>query len=444
MLYFCQIIKFSQGHICPFFYFFNRSFLVRPKILKYLFLTATLAFSFNISYSCSWMLIQEITQGSLKAFKYWVEEKNVNPHLQNSDVYNPSWSAIHYAAFHGKLDIVQYLIEKHKIDPNIKTNLSGQTPICFAAQWGHLDIVQYLIETCGANPNLQNNDGETPLHCATEGGRLAIVQYLIEKHKVKLNIKENIHGRTPIHFAAQFGRLDITKYLLETCNINPNGQDDDDWTPIDYAARNSRLDIIQYLIEKHRVDLKNDSMRLIIRWHMTFNLEFFERYNLLKIFLETPELSKIKDQNNHSLSEALIAHPAALSSMLGNNWNLHMGGGMHSLNKQVLTKEQKGCLLIDLLRKALILSKNERKVFANNFANTYLTFKIVAGLSVKGNPLPDDCAAKIMGFSRYCCNKNPKSREIIQKLREKSRKRNRGEKKFYATTGVLNNKRQKI
>ena len=46
----------------------------------------------------------------------------------------------------------------------------------FAAKKGNLDIVKYLIEKCKVDPNIQNDKENTPLHLASEKGDLNFVK----------------------------------------------------------------------------------------------------------------------------------------------------------------------------------------------------------------------------------------------------------------------------
>jgi hypothetical protein len=51
---------------------------------------------------------------------------------------------LHYASEGGKLDIVQYLIEKKHFEVNGETKW-GLIPIAFALRRNHFDVVDYLL-----------------------------------------------------------------------------------------------------------------------------------------------------------------------------------------------------------------------------------------------------------------------------------------------------------
>ncbi|KAI5838542.1 ankyrin repeat-containing domain protein [Morchella snyderi] len=85
----------------------------------------------------------------------------------------PYWAALHHAALHGHLEIVNILL-KFGADPNIpREDASGSpnhesgtvTALHLAAYCGHIDIVRALIEH-GADVNAYGTWWNTPLHAA--------------------------------------------------------------------------------------------------------------------------------------------------------------------------------------------------------------------------------------------------------------------------------------
>lgn len=67
----------------------------------------------------------------------------------------------------------------------------GQTTLMLAASHGKLDVVNLLLE-CGADINIQDDDGSTALMCAAEHGYLDIVNALSSHPDCDLTIKDNV------------------------------------------------------------------------------------------------------------------------------------------------------------------------------------------------------------------------------------------------------------
>lgn len=89
-----------------------------------------------------------------------------------------SRSLIHWACFHGHLDVIQLLISKGA-NPHDK-NSSGWSLLMEASRNGHIDIVEFLVSR-GANINYVCDYGWNSLMLASARGNIRIVQYLLNQ-----------------------------------------------------------------------------------------------------------------------------------------------------------------------------------------------------------------------------------------------------------------------
>ena len=83
------------------------------------------------------------------------------------------WSALHYAAFADREDVLRLLIERGG-DLNARSP-NGSTPLMMTARQGHEPIAKLLLEA-GADPALTNDSGESALVWAMRHGHFRIAQ----------------------------------------------------------------------------------------------------------------------------------------------------------------------------------------------------------------------------------------------------------------------------
>jgi hypothetical protein len=126
------------------------------------------------------------------------------------------YSALHFAAQKGYIDLVKLLIES---GANIETpDFSGRTPLAMAVEGGWKDVVEFLIQK-GANVNPIYYDTNasliTPLIKAVKNTREDVVRLLLEKGAVKVIDHVAELGYTALHFAVEKGQIDIVKLLIE-------------------------------------------------------------------------------------------------------------------------------------------------------------------------------------------------------------------------------------
>lgn len=95
----------------------------------------------------------------------------------DADVNKPGWTALHYAATHGHLAVMNLLLEHYAFIDAQAPN--GNTPLMMAAYYGTPEAVKLLIEA-GADLRLRNRAGQTALDLAQRGERANAAQLLIE------------------------------------------------------------------------------------------------------------------------------------------------------------------------------------------------------------------------------------------------------------------------
>ncbi|RPB13402.1 ankyrin [Morchella conica CCBAS932] len=188
--------------------------------------------------------------GNYPAVKFLIEEKAAAVMEINTFPRGANRTALHYAAFHGHLDMLNYLLDyMHNDDievdyvqdrsgftalhlacinpaietirlllghpwgnsPHIRANCLS-TALHIAARSADEDIVELIIEA-GADFNAVNSSGYTPLMIAAENGNGKAIVKLAE-YELDLDRQTTFGGDTALHFAVRGGFLQVTKYLL--------------------------------------------------------------------------------------------------------------------------------------------------------------------------------------------------------------------------------------
>ena len=104
------------------------------------------------------------------------------------------YTALHFAAREGHLNIVKLLID-HGADVNKQTTVGGATALHRAAFTGKLSVVRTLIQA-GANPCIKDADGQTALHKAMSQRQTSVAETLLQCCP-ELEIIRDAKGRLP-------------------------------------------------------------------------------------------------------------------------------------------------------------------------------------------------------------------------------------------------------
>lgn len=144
-------------------------------------------------------LILAVRSGSMKVFEHLIRHPGINLNQRNRaresplmlaafsanqkvveillarnvEVNNTGWTALHYAATHGHVEIMRLLLEHHAFVDAEAPNL--MTPLMLAARSGHFEAVRLLLDH-GAIDSLKNDAGMTAEDFALRNGHQELVE----------------------------------------------------------------------------------------------------------------------------------------------------------------------------------------------------------------------------------------------------------------------------
>lgn len=153
------------------------------------------------------VFMRAVEGGNMEIVKYLVEECKCDPNEKDKEF---GTTALMRAATCRRNDILSYLLDRKA---NVKTrDKGGRTVLAYAADGRNMDGMETLVAK-GADLNVTDKEGHTLLMKASERGTLNMVTYLIKKGaKVKAKTK---YGKTALIYAAEGGYLDVVGYLLD-------------------------------------------------------------------------------------------------------------------------------------------------------------------------------------------------------------------------------------
>ena len=114
-------------------------------------------------------------------------------------------------------DVVEKLDEK-TLEEKLanRKGLSGYTPLHEAVARGKVDVLDYLLnKTNNAHVNCRANSGYTPLHLAARSGHGACVRKLLE-HRADISITDK-HGKMPKQTAKKASIVQLLRSEGELC-----------------------------------------------------------------------------------------------------------------------------------------------------------------------------------------------------------------------------------
>jgi len=161
------------------------------------------------------------------------------------------------AAEWGHNAMIDHLAEEYGVDPN-GVDEDGLTALHYAAWNGRVRTVKHLVEKHNVDIQKRDEVGKTALDRAEDNDRTECAAYLFELTYTQLLAGE-YRGDADVELlysAARHGHDATIDLLVERYGVDPNGMDDSGrWTALHRAARFGRVRTIKHLVEKHNVDI---------------------------------------------------------------------------------------------------------------------------------------------------------------------------------------------
>ena len=104
--------------------------------------------------------IMKASQGDYHVLAKMLKE---NPGLAKHTDFISGYTALHWAAKSGNLNVVKLLAGGYCVPVNQKSH-GGYTPLHLACQFGHSEVFDILIKAYGADSHLRDNSGRKPIH----------------------------------------------------------------------------------------------------------------------------------------------------------------------------------------------------------------------------------------------------------------------------------------
>nr|XP_061809354.1 ankyrin repeat domain-containing protein 16-like [Nerophis lumbriciformis] len=182
--------------------------------------------------------------GHLNILDFLIKDVGTDVEVYNNDYKRP----LHEAASMSHLSCVSYLLQRGAMVDSLKK--ADWTPLMMACTRRNLNVIRVLMEH-SADPFLRNKDGWNAFHIACREGDPLVVGYLLDVAPDVWKTKSKT-GRTPLHTAAMHGCEEVVNILLERCSYASDDKDSCGITPFVDAVRNGHVSLARHLLEKHQ------------------------------------------------------------------------------------------------------------------------------------------------------------------------------------------------
>ncbi|MBV9762967.1 MAG: ankyrin repeat domain-containing protein [Acidobacteriaceae bacterium] len=141
-----------------------------------------------------------------------LDEVDRSPHVLQAHS-SDGWTPLHLAAFFGRLDLADALLDRGAEVNARSTNGAKNTPLHAAAAGGRTNVVELLLRR-GADGNARQEGGFTALHSAAQAGNREMVAVLLA-HSADVNARAG-NNQSPLDLALTRAHAEVAALLEES------------------------------------------------------------------------------------------------------------------------------------------------------------------------------------------------------------------------------------
>jgi len=196
--------------------------------------------------------------GIVEIFAAVLEMKEWNVNARDS----ASCTPLLWAAIRSHEGVVQMLLERGDVDPDLADSRWNQTPLMWAVELGHEGTVKVILERENVNPDQASPIYDpAALYIAAAYGHEGIIKMMLERRDINPNQIPTGYSCTPLSIAAIMGCEGVVQMFLEREDVNLNIADTrDNRTPLSDAAVSGHEGIVQMLLDRNdvRIDIRDN------------------------------------------------------------------------------------------------------------------------------------------------------------------------------------------
>jgi ankyrin repeat protein len=196
-------------------------------------------------------ILTSCAEGNLEALRcFALESSQIIPLVMNKY----GWTAVHFAAYNGHLNVLKELLDTYHCDPNMKGKHKW-TPVFVGARGGQMDIVKYLITEKQCFASDLTEDGRNILTAAARSGNAMLINWIMDVCQIEPVV--NKFGESLLFSIAISGSIDIFDRMAEKFGFDPDKWDSKTLRrPITCAADYGHFSMVKHLFVKYNCDLR--------------------------------------------------------------------------------------------------------------------------------------------------------------------------------------------